>query len=411
MLEYCVSLYTDIYWTKRFFVAFAFILVICAGIRIFQFVSDRLSVREVNVGAIKPEVGYGLIPPLNLQTKPGFENFKPDRFRITTVSGNLDVENGYPQETTESPVANVYRVIEQPIDLSTTQIPLRIARDLNFTQTPQDISNTTRLWQEGGRKLLIDGQYKTIEYSNDNLKRSSPSTAANNLTNSNQNALKNIFQQVIAEFSYPLSFDSYVFTVQYLAYDSGKDKFIITESAQSTFYRIEAKRHYPSLSKVDEKAKAYAVYPRDALSNSYVILVNNQNASSSSPINSTTKLINSLVEMKLYEFPINTSDPKKNQDVQTYPIITPKEAYRKLTKYEAYLVSAKDAISGIDIEPEALEGIDLVDLLNIRLDFYEEPKLTKYIQPVYVFIAEAQNGGKKYILTYYVPAIVDSYLL
>ncbi len=115
--------------------------------------------------------------------------------------------------------------------------------------------------------------------------------------------------------------------------------------------------------------------------------------------------------MKLYEFPINTSEPKRNQDIQTYPIITPKEAYRKLTNYEAYLVSAKESISGADIEPEALEGVDLVDLLNVRIDFYEEPRLTKYIQPVYVFIVEAQNSGNKYILTYYVPAIVDSYLL
>ncbi len=222
MLEYHVSLYTDVYWTKRFLVAFTIILVICTGIRIFQFVSDRLSIQEVAVGAIKPEVGYGSIPPLNLQTKQGFENFRPSRFRITTVSGNLNVENGYPQETTESPIANVYRVIEQPIDLSTTQEPLRIARDLNFNQTPQDISNTTRLWQEGGRKLLIDGQYKTIEYSNEALKRASPSAGINNLTNSNQASLKNIFQKVLAEFKYPLSFDSYVFSIQYLTYDTGK---------------------------------------------------------------------------------------------------------------------------------------------------------------------------------------------
>lgn len=411
MLEYHVSLYTDVYWTKRFLVAFTIILVICTGIRIFQFVSDRLSIQEVAVGAIKPEVGYGSIPPLNLQTKQGFENFRPSRFRITTVSGNLNVENGYPQETTESSIANVYRVIEQPIDLSTTQEPLRIARDLNFNQTPQDISNTTRLWQEGGRKLLIDGQYKTIEYSNEALKRASPSAGINNLTNSNQASLKNIFQKVLAEFKYPLSFDSYVFSIQYLTYDTGKNKFIITDSAQSTFYRIEARRYYPSLSKVDEKATAYAVYPQDGLSNSYIILVNNQNVSSSSSINPTARFIDSLVEMKLYEFPINTSEPKRNQDIQTYPIITPKEAYRKLTNYEAYLVSAKESISGADIEPEALEGVDLVDLLNVRIDFYEEPRLTKYIQPVYVFIVEAQNSGNKYILTYYVPAIVDSYLL
>jgi hypothetical protein len=410
MLEYYVSLYTDIYWTKRVFVALAFILVICTGIRIFQLVSDSLAVKDVEVGAIKPEVGYGPIPPLNLKTKSGFEDFKPSRFRISTVSGNLNAENGYPLENTQSPIANVYRIIEQPIDLSTTQEPLRIARDLNFSQTPQEISNTTRLWQEGGRKLLINGQYKTIEYSNENLKTSAtPQYTTTILTNANQDMLKNLFRRVLVEFKYSFPLGSYIFTIQYLNYDPVKNKFVISETSQSSYYRIEAIRSYPNLSKGDSKSKAYAVYPEDGVSNIYIILINSDRRDQFDTNN--TKVLDQLVELKLYAWPISTSDPMKNQDIQTYPIITPQEAYKRLTNHEAFLISAKDSATGVDIEPQSLEGVELVDVLTVKLAFYEEPIFSKYIQPVYVFIVECQHLGKKYILNYYVPAIAESYLL
>lgn len=404
MLEYRVSLYTSIYWTKRVIVVFVLIAFLCTGIKIFQFISNRLSVQEIDVGSFKAEAGYGKLPALSLKSREGFHNFKPSRYRITTTSGNLDVENGYPLETTKKPLINVYRVIEQKLDLGSSQEAVRIAREMGFVSEPLDPLNIQNLkWVEGERTLTINGQYRTFEYSNKTIKTKEINTPTNGtLTNRDQVKLRSTFQKVLTEFNIPVSLDNYIFTIQYLNYDVNKNTFTISNGLRGGFYRINAKRIYPNLSK-GEKANAFAAYPEYSISNNYVILINSANP--------TEKTINILAEMKLFNWPLNTVVSAQNDNIQTYYVITPTEAYQKLSNNQAFLVSATEALSGIDIEPHLLENIDTVDLLNIRIDFYEEPIFRKYIQPIYVFTVEAQKNEVKYNLIYYLPAIASEHLL
>lgn len=394
-----MSLYTSVYWTKRVFVVFSLIIFICSGIRIFQFVSDRLSVRHVEVGSFKAEAGYGKIPSLELSSINEFSSFRPERFRISTTSGNLNAENGYPLETTANPLANVYKITERSIDLSTTQEPARVARDMGFISTA-NVTTTVSSWNEGNRTLTIDGLYDTYDYSNKGLRIPRQSTVGS-LTSQDQAQLKSIYQKILTEYKIPFPFDSYTFTIQYLDYDSTKDDFVPSGiGLQGSYYRIDAKRVYPNLSK-GEKANAFAAYPSYSKSNNYMILVNSN----------FTKALDNLVEMKLFSWPINTVVSSQNNDIQTYSIKTPAQAYDELTKYRAFLVSVKETNSNNEVKMDDLNDIDIVDVLTVRLDFYEEPVLKKYIQPVYVFLVEAKNRGVKYNLIYYVPALKSEHLL
>lgn len=406
-----MSLQVAVFWTKRVLVILIIILFICGGIRIFQFISDRLSVKREVIGLPKPEAGFGKLPKLHINGINKDNSIKPSKFRISTISGLLDIENGYPKHDTPYPIVNVFKVEENPIDISTTEDPIKIARAMEFTTSPKEISQLVKEWNEGERKLVVEGQYKTINYRNASLKQK----ASNNKptptpTSDRQKANidgRVIFQNIINSLKLPIKMQNYRYKITYLKYDQTQDKFLPNIDEYSTFIRVDAFRTYPNLFKEQKPISTSAAYPNYNQSVNYVLLINDPN----SLYSDKTKILNSLVELSIYDWPLNTTVSDKNPNIQTYPIINASRAYEILSENKGILVSVMDNLTKNDEDPINLKGIDVIDILTIRLEYYEDTEFRRYITPVYVFITEAQRGNRKYQLVYYVPALSDEYLL
>lgn len=407
-----MTLYQSVFYTKRILVILVFLLFICSGVRIFNIVSNRLAIKEEIVGAPKSEAGFGKLPPLEINEMSDASNFKPNKFRITTISGLLDTENGYPKEENLYPIVNVFKVLEKPIDITNTEDPIKIAQAMNFNTKYKELSNVKKEWNESNRKLTINGQYKTVKYQNFNLmKNSLPSDKKpnnNNISNSTD-SLKSYFENTLNKFKIPLKFDNYRFNITYLNYDESNNLFYpaeIQNPENSNFFRIDAKRIYPSIHKEEKPITTTAAYPSYYESINYMIFINNSNFSN------TEKLIDFLVELSIFNWPLEQKVTPTNVNIQTYDIITTKEAYERLIQHQAKLVAAINTTNNQKIKYiKELEDIDIVDILKIRLEYYEDIEFARYIQPIYVFTVEAQKNNQKYELIYYLPALNDNFVL
>lgn len=401
-----MSLYNTIYWTKRVFVALGLIIFICSGIRIFQFVSGKLTVNIQEITDYKPERGFGDIDKISftaLNTPPAFV---PKEFINDTTSGNFDADNNYPYETAKAPLsykssqANVYKIIDsdKSIDINTTEVPRQIARLFNLTREPSQTSTTTQTWVEGNKKLDIDGQYLLVYYENNDLNNFQPqgNPLAVNVT---PDGLKSYFNQILGKFGIVSDLESYRFKYTYVNYDKQKNDFVPSGNLTSgNFIRIYAERLYPNLFKQYKDASTNAVYPNYVYSNNYIILPTS--------IPKEKKDIDMIVRFSLYNWPLDQSISEKNKNVQTYRIKTPKQAFDELKSTNKYLISASEWDTRKPISLDELSGINKVRVFRIRIENYEDVVNTRYIQPIYVFTCQVEKNDKKIELIYYLPALI-----
>lgn len=400
-----MTLYSSVYWTKRVLVVIALIVFICGGIRIFQFISSSLTKSDIQVSEFKPEFGFGKIDKMQITGLDTPDDFKPN-FRITTTKGNLDADNGYPLESTQSPIANVYKITEQEISLETSRNPIRIATKIGLktASNPKVVNSTTFSWNEAGKTLQIDGLYNLVDYNN-NLLRQSGSSVEGSINKTDQAVLKSLFVNSLRDFdiSFPDQ-DDYIYDAEYTIYDAKTDQFIPSGSQTAgSNIRINARRKYPNLVKNNSTAQARAIYPGGTISNNSVIVPAN--------VNSDKSLLGQIAELHLYDWPVNQTIDAQNPNVQTYSIKTPLQAYTELQNGTALLVSAYKSDTRQFIDTSTLSGIDVADVLSIRIDEFEQKTYRKYIQPTYVFTVEVSKDNERILLIYNVPAVVESQIL
>lgn len=404
-----MTLHQSVFYTKRILVILVFILFACSGIRIFTFVSNKLSVQQQIVGTPKSEAGFGKLPPLEISEIANGQNFKPKKFRISTISGLLDTENGFPKEETIYPIVNVYKVQEKPIDITNTEDPVKIAQAMNFESKYKEITNVRKEWNENNRKLTINGQYKTVKYQNFNLIKSNSITNSNNenkpTISSSSESLKAYFENVLNKLKIPVKFDDHRFSITYLEFDESKNAFLPSLSLNSKYIRIDAKRIYPNITKEEKAIPTTAAYPNYRESINYMIFLNTTN------LTNLDKLMDFLVELSIFNWPLDTKVSGSNLNIQTYQIISTKEAYNRLSTYEGILVSVINLTTLMKVDVKEIEDIEIVDILKLRLEYYEDYQFMRHIQPIYVFIVEAQKNNQKYELVYYLPALNNNFLL
>jgi hypothetical protein len=399
-----VSLYTSVYWTKRVFVVFGILLFLCSGFRVFQFVTKKFTKTRVTQSDAKPELGFGktidrinIIPLSDLPA-----GFSPTEFRNTTRTGNFDVQNGYPLESTRSPLANVYKILDRTIDIKTSEDPQNIAKKFGFKGDPVLATSTVKAWEEGDRRIEVNGQYLLISYENRTLKGAvPPKDNAQALSYKDSNAIKAAYEENLKNFGIQTDLTSYRFETVYLNYNSQSKKYEITDSPLTAQYiRLVAKRVYNNVVKTNDSAQTNAAYPDYLSSNNYITLP--------ASIPRGAKASDYIVDLNLYNWPIDQSTGKQNKNIQTYNIKTPKKAYEEFTKNSNnYLVSGLEWETNKSIDLSELSGIQRVELFKIRIEMYEDIVNTNLIQPVYVFVCQARNGEKLYQLVYYVPAVTN----
>jgi hypothetical protein len=354
------------------------------------------------VGDYKPELGFNAIDRLTLTPLTTPPTFKPTVFKNSTLKGNLDVDNGYPFETTRVPLANVYKIQEIPIDLNTTETPRKIAKNLGFTREPVTSTSTTQTWSEGNKELEINGQYLLIKYKNNAIRKGT--TNGDPLLLGDSNSLKSVFSDVLRSYGIISDLENYKFRVDRVDYDKSLNEFVFNgSSTTSSFIRINAERQYPSLFKEIDTVTTNATYPNRLHSNTYVVIP------ATLPRGATMKEY--IAELNLYNWPIAAKD-KNDKNVQTYNIKSPRKAFDELQNANKYLMAVSEiTLQGDTRKPfdvDELSGIDRVDVFRIRLEMYEDLVNTTYIQPVYVFICQAESNGKLLELVYYVPALADA---
>lgn len=383
-------------------VVLALVMFICTGIRIFQVVGNSLTKQNTVIADTPPELGFGKLSPLALSSIKTSNNFKPTTFRISTTKGNLDADNGYPLESTSSPLGNVYRITEKNITLATTEDPKRIAAKVGFAGNPQEVSSTERSWSQGGRELYIDGLYLLVKYKNNNL-RTARTESVSPIVLTDQNALKNVYSAVLKEFDIQSDLASYTYDGELVNYNAANNSFTGSGNLNTGQYlRINARRPYPNLVKTEQKPQTKATYPTYNESNNYIII----------PTATTggNTVLNNLVEFGLYNWPINQTISANNPNVQTYPLKTLRQAYDELVSTNGTIVYAAESRTRKEIALSELDGTTLVDILSVRVEMYEETFYNKYIQPVYIFVTEVEKDSKKYTLVYFISAVNKSAL-
>lgn len=410
-----MSLYSSVYWTKRVAVVLALIIFFCSGFRLFTYVSKKLTKELKGTVLIPAEAGFVGVDKLTItafRTPPGFT---PQEFVNDTNNGNYDVDNGlvgpeddptvkdYPKETEKTPIANVFKIADRQINLNSTEIPRNIAKSLNFNREPFRTTNTLQEWVEGTRHLQIEGQYLTINYSDDIVKNTNfPSFEER--TFSGQESIKSYLNDKFKDYGIDTDIEGYEFSAEYTTYDKATNDFIPSSSKDSgPFIRLSAKRVYSNLSKPYSGTKTYAVYPNPQYhyTNNYIIIGKNMQSTTNSDREMTLK-------MSLYNWPISKTNlqGKDNKDVQTYYIKTPKTAFEELKSSNKTLISAVEWGTNIPKKSEDLVGINRVLVRQIKLEYYEDTVNTSYIQPVYVFLSEVSEGNKHYELVYVIPALL-----
>jgi hypothetical protein len=391
-----VSLYTSVYWTKRVFVVVGLLLFLCSGIRIFQFVSSKLTTTTVVQSPPKAELGYGDLDRLTITSPLKIPSgFNPTDFRIGTLTGKLDVDNGYPLENTQVPLANVYKIIEKPFDLNSTEIPKQIAKNLNFTVE----QITDGVWKEDDRELQINGQYLLINYKNNKLKTAAAVSSGTPAPVRDVDTAKRLFESTLKDMGITPNLTNYKFDYQFVDYDATKDIFTPTGTPSGKFIKVSAKRFYSNLSK-NNNSTTTAVYPDFTFTNNYIIIP------STLPQNYKTPQV--LTALSFYNWPLDTDGAATNKNAQTYYLKSPKQAYQELTTTKKYLMSVRKWNTYGYIDPSELSGIDRLVLFTIRLEMYEDTVNTDFIQPVYVFTFQAEKNGQLIELVYYVPALLNT---
>jgi hypothetical protein len=404
-----VSLYTSVYWTKRTLVVVFLLVFLCTGFRVFQFVSGKFT-KEIDFGSKEPKAsqGFGVLDkliPSHIDTPPGFE---PIEFRNNTIKGNFDVDNGYPTQDKKTPVANVYKIEERSYDIDITELPRAIAKKLGFNSEPTSISNTVRTWNENQREFEIDGQYGLVKYKNNILTQFAPSPSSSDEFD-DSNKIKLYFQNELKNYGINNDWTNYIFTKQYVNFDQESKRFVTSGNNDlGSYIRLNAIREYPNLSKADTrvttKSNAAYAYPNYSAemqsSNNYLIIALTK-------VTNNTQSIDRLTELSLHNWPINQSTDIKNEDLQTYYIKRPQDAFEELKTTNKFLVSYSEWGTHLPIKPEDLIGIETVNVHRIKLEMYEDTVNTGYIQPVYIFVCQAQKGDTPIELIYMIPALKE----
>lgn len=404
-----MSLYSSVYWTKRFLIVFSVFLIIIFTYNTIHFLGSRLSKSEIDSNSIQPEQGFIDINPLTIL--PINTNLIPENFIDSTTQGNLYVNQEYPSSTNQKPFINVYKIEQKESNISTTETPKLIAENFGFNPNNfTKLSNQSFLWNKGSKSIEINGLYTLIDYENKSVFTEKFSQLSASDTNKNylvdlisptQTELKQEFENILSEFEIESSLDNYEFALTRMDYDAEQDKFNrLPSTAESDFIRIDAFRQYISLNKDSTSSSTItkAAYPNYLNSNNYIIL----------PAKSTSKdYIDSLVKLSLYNWPVNQDeeDLENANNVQTYYLKSPTEAYNELVKEKKYLVQVLDWDTNADIDLSLIEPFTDIDIISIDLEFFENKVNTKYIQPVYVFNCQLFQNTSKYRFVYYVPAV------
>ena len=391
-----MSLYTNVFWTKRISVILLIVLILCGGYNIFNYTVNNFSIKTTGQVVENPESAFGALDKINVTPVTVPADFKPN-FVISTLTGSLDTDNGYPLESTTNALANVYKILDKPQDLNTTEIPRNIAKNLHFSADPISSTSSVFRWTEGTKDLTVDGQYLLIDYKNTSINNQVINTSAPlNVNGSSSDSIKTIYSSVLQGIGVTTDLTNYNFKATYLNYNPIIKDFIVADSSQTgKFVRIDGIRFYPNLYKNNAKATTNAVYPGYLFSNNYVILPNEQSALSNPAL--------SIASLGLHNWPIDETLVSTNRFLSTYSIKTPKQAYSEIDS--KYLVSFLEWDSHKYVDPIQLSGINRVDLFRVNVDMYEYVLNLNYIQPVYIFICQGQKNGQKYELVYMVPAI------
>ncbi len=394
-----MSLYTSVYWTKRTLLVVSLLVFICSGFRIFQFVTKKFTTTISSVSDYKPELGFGAIDKLTLTPLNVPPGFKPQEFRNITLNGSFDTSNTYPLESTRSPLANVYKIQEIPIDLNTTETPRRIAKAFGFLKEPVQSTSTTQVWSEGNKDIEINGQYLLIKYKNSALKKQSPTTG-DPIVIGESDSMSQYFSEALKSYGIITDFKDYKFTLEYLNFDKAKNEFVFSGDPKSgQFIRLNAIRQYSNLFKSLTTASTIAAYPNYLYSNNYLIFP--------AVLQKNTLVKDNIVELSLYNWPIGSKE-KPDKSIQTYNVKTPKAAFDEVKENNKYLISVADWDTKVPVSLDDLTGINRLQLYKIQLQMYEDVVNTTYIQPVYVFVCQAERNGKLIELVYYVPALTDA---
>lgn len=394
MLEFYVSLQETVFWTKRVLVVLTILAFICSGVYLFQLIIKGTLNNQNIVSEQKAEEGFGKIslPSIpSIQTPAGFD---PKDFAIQTIDGTLNTQNTYPLANDTNPIGNVYKIPDRSVDLSTKEVPLSIAKRIGFLTEGSGDSIVTN-WAEGTKELSINGLYLLVNYKNRAFFTTRPPVQSK-INILDATTVRSAYTSVLREFGLSITdLASYTFDAEYVEYDVLNSKFAKT-SGLGGYIRINAIRTYPILSKVNTKATAKATYPDYLRSNNYIILPSDM---------STTKYIDNLVELSLYNWPItNTATANKDQ-VQTYYLKTMTDAYNELKTSKKTLVHVSDWEDMTPVDIDELSGMNRIEIMNVRTDFFEDTKNTGYIQPVYVFVCISEHNGGKYRLVFYIPAV------
>lgn len=396
-----MTLYKTIYWTKRAAVVLSVILVLCGSFRIFLTIAEKLTQKEISISDLPPENGFG---PLDRLTIKGLEipvGFEPE-ITLDTLRGRYEALNGYPLEDTINTQANVYKIQTNSINVSTSGIPLRIARSLGFAGDPQNSTSTSYTWTEANRVLNTDGLYFSVDYSNRVLFSALQTSESTLISNISGESGRSIFEKVFRDLGITgeqgTNIDEYTYQIEEVSYNPVKKVFEPEPKGLGTFYRISAKRNYTSLLKGLSDVTAIAAYPDYYTSNNYIIIPKK--------VNSNAKVQDYLVEFKFYNWFINQSTDVNNEFVQTYEILKVTDAFAAIDTGDSYLVAVKDLQTGKSADISTLAEIPRIDIRQITVAYFEDLVNKFYIQPIYVFVGQGRLNNRSYEFVYYVPAII-----
>lgn len=417
-----MSLYSNVYWTKRIIVIFSVVLFICSGWRIFTFVSGRLTIITPTV-SYRQEGGFTDLEKLTINTKISTPpDFQPNEFINDTIFGQFSVDNGefgvdaetvvdYPTQNDKSPVANVFKIQQGQIGLNATEIPYRIAKNFGFKKEPLRLESVKMNWRENNKDLEIDGQFLKIRYQDFDLIEKSPTSVIT--LSDDPESLKRKYEEIMRKYGIinaddVVTFGSYAFQYEYGDYvnDNSSQKIFVPNGSRTSgnYIKIYGVRTYENYVKPKKDTQTTAIYPNpnSRTSNNYIVLNTNPTASFSER--------EQLVEISLFNWPIvqyqydNPRDPIANENVRTYFIKTPREAFNELKSSNNTLVSATDKV-GRPLQSEELSKIQKVHVMQIKMQMYEDTINTSYIQPVYVFYCTVEEEDKDFRLMYIIPAL------
>lgn len=408
-----MSLYTNVYWTKRILAVLGIILVICSGISLFNFLQQRFTREIVDISNIKPEQNFQDFSLVSFQPITNKKLFS--ELNDATEKGNLSVNQDYPGKVPQlglTPFVNVYQIEQKQLTLSVTEFPKKVSEKFGFD--PSDftqLTTQTLLWTTNSTELEINGLYNLISYKNKRLYTKSFSDlnegefvedyselifSESGIESSS--AGQNMFSKVVQELDLEFTANEYIYKIAKIDYSPKEKKFMrVAKDEKADFIRIDAFRKYENILKTSLTNQTLATYPGFYDSNNYLIL----------PIKETeSNRLENIVEFGFYNWPVGKDLNDVNQ-VQTYYLKSVFDAYKELNEKGESLVSVTDWDKDSDIPLSEIEEIEpsRLDIFEINLYFYEDKLNRRYVQPVYVFEGQLTSSSKRYRLVYYVSAI------